>query len=210
MAKATQYKFDATKPFFAVVGAGDIAVEKARGIVTDVQDKVSTNVNKVERDPKALTEQARTLFSTRIDELTKDAKEAQAKVEAQIKDLQADAKALPGKVEAQLKDLQAELKALPAKVEAQLKDLQAELKALPSKVEAKYNEYSTKATDAAKEQFEQVNTFAARGEGVVAKLRGQEAKKAPASKPAAKQAPAKKAPAKKAPAKKAAAKKASA
>jgi heparin binding hemagglutinin HbhA len=93
MAKATPRLsadlFDATKPFYAAVGAGDLALEKARGIVSDVQDRVG------DADPK----------------------EAQARIEAQLRELQAELKALPGKVEAQLRDLQAELKALSAKVE---------------------------------------------------------------------------------------------
>ena len=84
MAKATQYKFDATKPFYAAVGAGDLAVEKAREFVTDVQDKVTAQVKNVDRDPKALTEKGRSLVTARVEELTKDAKEAQAKVEAQL------------------------------------------------------------------------------------------------------------------------------
>jgi len=72
MAKAPQFKFDATKPFYAAVGAGDLAVEKARAFATEVQDKVAN----VDRDPKVLSERARTAVTARIEELQKDAKEA--------------------------------------------------------------------------------------------------------------------------------------
>lgn len=88
-------KIDATRPFYAVVGAGDLAVEFARTYATDVQARIA----KVELEPKALRDQARTIVVSRVDELAKDAKEAQAKLESRVADLQAEAKTLPAKVE---------------------------------------------------------------------------------------------------------------
>ena len=98
-------KIDATRPLFAVVGAGDLAVEFARTYATDVQ----TRFAKVEIEPKALRDQARTVVIARVDELAKDAKEAQTKLEARVAGLQADAKTLPGKVESFTNETVAEL-----------------------------------------------------------------------------------------------------
>ena len=88
-------KIDATRPFYAVVGAGDLAVEYARTAATDVQARIS----KVDIEPKTLRDQARTVVLTRVEELTEEAKDAQAKLEARVVDLQADAKAFPSKFE---------------------------------------------------------------------------------------------------------------
>ena len=73
-------KIDATRPLYAVVGAGDLAVELARTAANDVTSRFA----KVELQPKALRDQARTVVSTRIDVLAEDAKGAQAKVESRL------------------------------------------------------------------------------------------------------------------------------
>ena len=65
-------KIDATRPFYAVVGAGDLAVEYARTAATDVQARIS----KVDIEPKALRDQARTIVVTRVEELTEEANSA--------------------------------------------------------------------------------------------------------------------------------------
>ena len=96
MAKTKQFKLDPTRPFYAVVGAGDLAVEYARTAATDVQARFS----KVDLEPKALGDQARTVVASRIDELAEDAKKAQSKLGARVADLQTETLALPGKVEA--------------------------------------------------------------------------------------------------------------
>jgi CCR4-NOT transcriptional regulation complex NOT5 subunit len=57
MAKSTQFKLDATRPFYAVVGVTDIAVEFARSAATDVQARFAN----VELEPKALRDQAQAL-----------------------------------------------------------------------------------------------------------------------------------------------------
>ncbi len=99
------FKLDATRPLYAAVGAGDLAVSYARTAATDVQARVA----KVELEPKALRDQAVTLVSTRVEELQADAKKAQAALEARITELQSDAKALPNKLEKLVNDYVAEL-----------------------------------------------------------------------------------------------------
>ena len=47
-------KIDATRPLYAVVGAGDLAVEYARKSTADVQARFA----KIELEPKALRDQA--------------------------------------------------------------------------------------------------------------------------------------------------------
>lgn len=98
-------KNDVTRPFYAVVGAGDLAVEYARTYATDVQARLS----KVDLEPKTLRDQALTVVTTRVEELTKDAKAAQAKLESAVAELQADAKTLPAKVESFTNETVAEL-----------------------------------------------------------------------------------------------------
>jgi len=106
-----QLKAEAVKPLYAVAGATEIAYEFARGYTAEAQKQaqerlsdVQTRVNKIERDPKALQGQAVSLVNARIDELQKDAKDAQAKFEARVAELQKDALALPKKVQNEIDD----------------------------------------------------------------------------------------------------------
>ena len=80
-------KIDATRPFYAVVGAGDLAVEYARNATADVQARFG----KVELKTKALRDQARTVVTTRIDGLTEEAKGARSTVENRVKDARTSA-----------------------------------------------------------------------------------------------------------------------
>jgi hypothetical protein len=100
-----QLKAEAVKPLFAVAGATEVAYEFARGYTAQAQ----TRVSKIERDPKALQEQAISLVNARITELQKDAKDAQAKFEARVTELQKDARALPKKVQNEIDDTVTEL-----------------------------------------------------------------------------------------------------
>src|SRR5512139_3364053 len=97
-------KIDATRPFYAVVGAGDLAVEYARNATADVQARFG----KIELEPKALRDQARTVVTSRIDELTEDAKDARRQVEARAKEAreraEAAAKDARGTVESRAKE----------------------------------------------------------------------------------------------------------
>src|ERR671919_655027 len=79
-------KIDATRPFYVVVGVGDLAVEYARTAATDVQ----TRFAKVELEPKALRDQAMSVFNTRVEELTTEAKGAQGKLEGRFTKAQKD------------------------------------------------------------------------------------------------------------------------
>jgi hypothetical protein len=98
MPNTQQFKFDATTPFFAAVGAGDLAVHFARSAAHDVQTRISG----LDLEPNALREQARTAFAARVDELNKD-------VESRVSALQAEAKALPSRVEALINERMGEL-----------------------------------------------------------------------------------------------------
>jgi len=109
-----QLRAGAAKPLFAVAGATELAVDYARDYATEAQKSAQArlaSIGKVERDPKALQAQARTLVGARIDQLTKEAKDAQAKFEARIAEVQKDAKAYPGRFQGQLAEALAELTA---------------------------------------------------------------------------------------------------
>lgn len=115
MAKTT-FADQIVKPLYAVAGATEVAYELATGYAGVAQKnaekrfaEVQKNVRKVERDPKALQNQAVSLVNARVDELAKDAKDAQAKFEARLAQLQKDAKAYPSKVQADIDDAVTEL-----------------------------------------------------------------------------------------------------
>lgn len=61
-------KKTATRPLYAVVGATDLVVERARSYTADVQARVAevqSRVGKIDLEPKALRDQARTLVASR-------------------------------------------------------------------------------------------------------------------------------------------------
>ena len=98
---------EAVRPLYAAAGATDLAVEIARGYVsdaqvkvTDAQKKASKRVSAVDLEPKALQTRAVSLVNARGDVLTKDATARQAKLEKAVADFQGQAKAFPAKVEA--------------------------------------------------------------------------------------------------------------
>jgi hypothetical protein len=93
-------KAQAVKPLYAVAGATELAYQYATGYATEAQKSVS----KIERDPKALQNQAVGALNARLDELTKDAKKAQSAFEARVSELQKDAQALPGKLQSEIDD----------------------------------------------------------------------------------------------------------
>ncbi|HEX7740558.1 MAG TPA: hypothetical protein VF426_13020 [Marmoricola sp.] len=185
-----QFKTEAVKPLFAVAGATELAVDFARGYATEAQksaqdrfDAAQARVTKVDfRDTKALQTQAREAVTARFDELTKEAKDAQAKFEARVNELQKDAKELPAKVQKQLEDAVKELT-----------DTYADLAKRGEKFVAAIRKDGVKAVT---------------NKPVKKAAKKPAAKKAPAkTAAAAKKAPAKKAAAKKTAAKKTAAKK---
>ncbi len=117
MAK-TQSKIitETVKPLYAVAGATEVAYEFARGYTIEAQktaverfNDVQKSVNKIEREPKALQNQALSAVNARVAELQKDAKDAQAKFEARVTELQKAATALPKKVQNEIDDTVTEL-----------------------------------------------------------------------------------------------------
>jgi heparin binding hemagglutinin HbhA len=113
MAKAKfDIKTEATRPLYAGVGVGDIAVGFVREYVTDVQKKfagvqkdVQTRIGSLDLEPKALRDQAVTVVSARVDALSKDAKARRNAIEARVAELQADAQAIPATVSGTYADL---------------------------------------------------------------------------------------------------------
>lgn len=88
MAKTThnQSKIDATRPFYAVVGVGDWAVEHARTAASDVQARLA----KVDLEPKALRDQAESYVNDAVSDLSEtvaDLNEGYTELAARGKDL---------------------------------------------------------------------------------------------------------------------------
>lgn len=120
-----QAKFDikteAARPLYATVGATDLAVEVARQYVTDVQGRLTEVQKKVaayDFEPKNLNDKAQNLAKSRVDVVTKEAKDRQAKLEKRLAELQAELKDAQAKFEARLAELQSDAKAFPAKAQA--------------------------------------------------------------------------------------------
>lgn len=117
MAK-TQSKIisETVKPLYAVAGATEVAYEFALGYAAEAQktaterfNDVQKRVSKLEREPKALQDQAVALVNETLDEVTKDAKDAQSKFEARVSVLRKEARALPKKVQNEIDDTVTEL-----------------------------------------------------------------------------------------------------
>jgi signal transduction protein with GAF and PtsI domain len=184
-------KAEAVKPLFAVAGATELAVDFARSYASDAQktaqerlDAVQARVSKVDRDPKALQGQARKLVNQRLDELTKDARKAQARFEARLKDLQKDAADYPKRVQSQIDDAIEELA-----------DSYADLAKRGEKFVSAIRKDGVKALTAVKKAPSK--STVAKRERAVAAAKKSPAKKAPAKKASAKKAPARKSSAKK-------------
>lgn len=97
------------KPLYAVAGATEVAYEFARGYTAEALNDVQTRVGKIEREPKALQNQALAAVNARVTEIQKDARDAQAKFESRVAELQKDALALPKKVQNEIDDTVTEL-----------------------------------------------------------------------------------------------------
>jgi heparin binding hemagglutinin HbhA len=119
---ATKTKFDlrteAQKGLHAGVGAADLALETVKQYVAEAQKKAQQRFEAAQKDaqkafstaqksvrdfdfePKALRDQATTVFSTRVEELSKDAKARRTAVEKRVAGLQTEAqKFVTGNVE---------------------------------------------------------------------------------------------------------------
>lgn len=100
-------KTEAVRPLYAVAGATDLAVEVARGYATGAQTRfagVQKKASSTDFEPRNLQKHAITLVQNRVDELAKDAKQAQARFEKQLVELQDQAKGLPAQVQARVND----------------------------------------------------------------------------------------------------------
>jgi len=85
------------QPLFAVAGASEAALDYARAYLLETQERLA----RVEFEPKAARGAAQRAVNARVDQISKDAKKAQADFEKRVKDLQKDAKAIPGKAQVQ-------------------------------------------------------------------------------------------------------------
>lgn len=105
VATAKQDRFDATKPFYAGVGAGDVALAHVRRAANDLTaqltghvEEVRTQVLDAARSHREAAEQARARvveqLSNRLEELAEESRDAQTQVESRIARLQAEALAL--------------------------------------------------------------------------------------------------------------------
>jgi hypothetical protein len=106
-----QIRNQAVKPLYAVAGATELAYQYATGYATEAQKtaqerfaEVQKSVSKLDRDPKALQQQAVSAFNARFEELTKDAKKAQSRLESVVADLQKDAQAVPARLQSEIDD----------------------------------------------------------------------------------------------------------
>ena len=95
---------ETVKPLYAVAGATEVAYEFARGYTIEAQKTAAERLNRIEREPKALQNQAVSVVNARIAELQKDAKDAQAKFQARVTELQKEARALPKKAQTEIDD----------------------------------------------------------------------------------------------------------
>jgi len=193
-------KTEAQKTLNAGVGAADRAIEAVREYVTEAQKRldgyqrnaqqalVSAQRSARDFDVRTLPSQATTVVSTRVEELSKDAKARRAAIEKRVTELQDDAQKLATVGVETATGTFTQLAKRGEKVVNRVRKQTAAV-ADPGPVKK-----STGVTTTAKK----------------APAKKAPAKKAPATKATASKATAKKAPAKKAPAKKAPAKKASA
>ena len=90
-------KTEAARSLHAGVGAADLALEAVKEYVADVQKRLEAaqkSVSDFDFQPKALRSQATTVVSTRVDELSKEAKARRTAVEKRVAELQTEAQKL--------------------------------------------------------------------------------------------------------------------
>jgi chromosome segregation ATPase len=85
MAKAKfDIKTEATRPFYAYVGATDRAVEAFRESVADFQKRIAD----FDFEPQALRDRAAKLVAARVEALSEEAQDRRAAIEARVAELQ--------------------------------------------------------------------------------------------------------------------------
>lgn len=116
MARTQNIRAEAVKPLYAAAGAAEVGFQLARGYATEAQQtaqerfaEMQKRISKLERDPKALQQQARGVMNSRVEELQKDARKAQTRFESRVEDLQKQAKAFPNRMQSELEDALEEL-----------------------------------------------------------------------------------------------------
>jgi cobalamin biosynthesis Mg chelatase CobN len=115
MAKTlTTTKANPVRPFYAAVGGVDVAVALARTGISDVQNRLA----KVEREPKALVDQGRTVVQARIDGLVAELSETVEDINEQYVGLAVRGRNLVSRIRRQqaTEDLKAETKSTTARV----------------------------------------------------------------------------------------------
>lgn len=101
----------AEKPFYATVGATDLAVGAVRDYVAEVQTRVAglgkdvqKNVASIDLQPKALRDSAVTVVTARVEALGKDAQTRRAAFEKRVAGLQGEARKAPARVQTLVED----------------------------------------------------------------------------------------------------------
>ena len=171
-------KIDATRPLYAVVGATDLAVEYARKQTADVQARLS----RIELEPKALGDQARTVLVTRIDELGKDAKEARETVEARAKEARTQVETYVNEAVAEVTDTYGDLAVRGRKLVNRIRRQQAtqDAKAAAETTVAKVKTTRTQTTKSAKSTAstaKRATKSASKSTSTAAKKTGETAKR---------------------------------
>jgi hypothetical protein len=200
--KAVDLKASATRTLHAGVGAADLAIETVKELVTEAQKTAQKRFETAQKDaqkaftsaqrsvkglelqPQVLRSQATTVVSSRVDELSKDARARRSAMEKRVAELQTEAQRF---VSGNVETATGTYELLARRGEKVVKRIRKETAAVadPGPVSKTTGATVTKKAPAKKAP----------------------AKKAPAKRATAQKAPAKKTPAKKAPAKKTAAKK---
>ena len=93
----TLIKSEAQRTLHAGVGAADLALEAVRTYVADAQKRLTAaqkSVTSIDLEPKALRSQATTAVTSRVDELSKEARARRAAIEKRVAELQGDAQKL--------------------------------------------------------------------------------------------------------------------
>jgi hypothetical protein len=145
-------KIDATRPLYAVVGATDLAVEYARKSTADVQARFAKielpklDLSKVELEPKALGDQARTFAAARMDELSEDAKEARSAVESYVNEAVAEVTETYGDLAQRGQRLVARIRRQQATQDAKAAAKTTTAKAKTTKTQTKKSAKSTAGT----------------------------------------------------------------
>src|SRR5688500_9213117 len=125
MAKPSEFKFDATKPFYASIGAAESVVDAVRQAAEDVQEQLveaRAKLADVDRDPKVLVEQAREQLVATLDVASK---ETNKRIDLLQKETNKRITAFQTEANKRVDSLQGDLRQLPTQVQARVVELQS-------------------------------------------------------------------------------------